>query len=379
MLLLFLVTSIVVIEIYPRITANKKEVPLALHSTPYYGDLLDYDPYQAFTIQHLHPYYVFSLPWREEDRAKANNPHVNIAKDGFRVNHYESSSRAVLLGGSTAFGHYSSSDDATIAAVLSRRLNARVVNRNAPSWNSHQEVVALAKFHDDYAFSISFSTANDISVFCEDQLWKRKYYDQPESFEVLSSFFNDIRGEPVRKTIIKREITRLLPHSAALYSRVKKKYFSKKTSLGHLSVYCDGANGARKVAESILSNQKSMREITRGRGGKHFLIIQPWYPLHDKADNEIKIKLDDQIKFRNMVYAMILRDEFCQNSCLDLSKVFDDYDFVDALGEGSLLYDGTIKSSINAVFKDHVHITDNGVNFVSNRIEEFLKSRVIVP
>ena len=38
-----------------------------LIKTDYYGSNLKDDPYENFTIQHLHPYYLFSLPWRKND------------------------------------------------------------------------------------------------------------------------------------------------------------------------------------------------------------------------------------------------------------------------------------------------------------------------
>ena len=40
----------------------------------YYGDSsIVSDPYAPFTVQHLHPYYLFSLPWRSADRLKMNS------------------------------------------------------------------------------------------------------------------------------------------------------------------------------------------------------------------------------------------------------------------------------------------------------------------
>ena len=66
-----------------------------LVATDYYGYDLKDDPYKNFTIQHLHPYYLFSLPWRENDIQNANNDVVNINNNGFYNNHM-SSSRLVL-------------------------------------------------------------------------------------------------------------------------------------------------------------------------------------------------------------------------------------------------------------------------------------------
>src|SRR5262245_8000225 len=58
----------------------------SLEETDYYGKSFPYDPYNAFTIQHLHPFYIFSLPWTQADRNAANNEVVDIDEDGFRRN-----------------------------------------------------------------------------------------------------------------------------------------------------------------------------------------------------------------------------------------------------------------------------------------------------
>ena len=55
-----------------------------------------------------------------------------------------------------------------------------VINRNAPSWNSHQELVSLAKYSTNYEISISFTLSNDISAACyENNEWEDgdKYLD----------------------------------------------------------------------------------------------------------------------------------------------------------------------------------------------------------
>ena len=62
---------------------------LNLYETKYYGKSLQKDPYEKFTIQYLHPYYFFSLPYREIDRQKANNDYVSVGADGFRQNPFK--------------------------------------------------------------------------------------------------------------------------------------------------------------------------------------------------------------------------------------------------------------------------------------------------
>ena len=192
-----------------RRDSNPVVTHLLVDDNYYSSEDISVDPYKSYTVQHLHPYYLFSLPWRTDDRARLENSIVTIDSDGFRNNPSNDGQRsrtAILLGGSTAFGHFSSSDETTIAAVLARMLAINVVNRNAPSWNSHQELVALAKYFDEYELSISFSLANDISVACgENSQWDDglRYLDSPESYSTLQNKINDVRGGDRFEPIIK--------------------------------------------------------------------------------------------------------------------------------------------------------------------------------
>lgn len=354
----------------------KKEKPPLLHETKYYGERLKEDPYRNFIIQHLHPYYFFSLPWREADRLKANNSYVNVDEDGFRKNSFNGGGgeRILLLGGSTAFGHFSSSDDETIATVLSKRLGVQVVNRNAPSWNSHQELIALLKFEKPYVTSISFSTANDISIYCGDRLFESSFKDQVESFPKIASYFNDIRSSSTRGLVdeLKTGLVKTLPYSYAMYMgriRSEKPYEIARENI----VFCNGRKGAQEVAKVILDNQKRMEILSRGRDAKHLLVIQPWYPLHISATTYHKKLLYDEINFRNQVISLVMRDDFCKASCIDFSKIFDESSNKKPVHSSLLLYDGSKESLENAFFADMVHLTDRGVKHVVDRLHEILQ------
>ena len=368
-----LLLLVVFLEVYFQMATKKNELN-ALHKTSYYGKPLDFDPYSLFVVQHLHPYYLFSLPWKNLDKINANNPFVNIDKDGFRVNSYESISNVVLLGGSTAFGLMSSSDKATIASTLSSAMKVGVVNRNSPSWNSHQELIALAKYGDAYEYSISFSTANDISIFCEGELRNELFSDRMESFGTLESYFNDIGRTPFFLKSFKKYLSSRFPGTTLTYFRLKQIFVGDSVVGTVDSQYCGGVGSAKKVASNILQNQKTMQLLTEARGGKHFLIIQPWYPMHLKADNETKTKYREENTFRNSVISILLKDNFCRLSCLDLSKVFDDYTPLVKTAPKSLIYIGTEESSKTAVFIDSVHLSDTGVRVVIQKIINFLKN-----
>ena len=75
-----------------------------------------------------------------------------IGPTGFRNSiSNKSNNRAAIVGGSTAFGSFSSSDRTTIASSLNKMTNQfNFENLNSPSWNSHQEMVAIATNLEKY-------------------------------------------------------------------------------------------------------------------------------------------------------------------------------------------------------------------------------------
>jgi len=342
-----------------------------LHETQYYGKSLKNDPYEKFAIQYLHPYYFFSLPWTEIDRLKANNDYVSVGEDGFRINPFQRrGGEILLLGGSTAFGHFSSLNSKTIAATLSQRLRLNVVNRNAPSWNSHQELIALLKFEDPYIASVSLSTANDINRYCSESLFNSPFKDQMESFSTISKYFNDLRASSNREfsDMLKTKAEILFPHSYELFKSIK----SMKFVYPDEHHYCNGEEGVQEIAKVILNNQKRMELISHGRKARHLLVIQPWYPMHDKSEPYYKQKYMKQINFNKQVIKAIMRDDFCKKSCVDFSKIFDNSALCKLDQKDGLIFNGTTQLD-SAVFVDNVHLTDKGVECVVKHLERSLK------
>jgi hypothetical protein len=339
-----------------------------LHTTGYYGKPLEQDPYVEFAIQHLHPYYLFAPPWREADRERANSAIVSVNEQGFR-NSYQGGGEpdAVLLGGSTAFGHKSTNNRATLAYRLSEVTPFIFVNRNAPSWNSHQELVALAKYDGRTTVSLSLSLANDINIYCNNvkSQEKDRIVDQPESFKLLSHFFNDIRAGPERGSNvsltdrIKSGVRSVLPDTYALLGRIKimlgatdGEGAAPGASAGPAEWYHDcGTNSqedARAIGNSYLRNQKTMARITESKGGVHLVVLQPFSYAYGERDTAAKV-------FFHTVYQLVLDDPFCRDRCLDFSRIpgLENPGFF-RLGAGP----------DQAHFGDDVHLTDRGVEAV---------------
>ena len=76
---------------------------------PYYSQLDR--SYDAFRIQHLNPFYMFFFPLERDARIALGNDVVSIDADGFRgrgPGHADGRKLVFFLGGSSAFGWYSS-------------------------------------------------------------------------------------------------------------------------------------------------------------------------------------------------------------------------------------------------------------------------------
>jgi hypothetical protein len=349
---------------------------MPLHKTNYYGSPRQKDPYSMFYTQYLHPYYLFSAPWLQKDREAANNDIVSVNEDGFRYNpSFEAANHAtgLFLGASVAFGQYATSNNMTIAAQLSRLGGVKFINLNAPSWNSHQELVALLKTTVRYIVSVSFSS-NDVRADCS----KITEYpdDAPENFDKLAALVNDIRGERQRTPLIsqfKAYLANYFLDTSILYTNIKWWYGGQPAIfLGQqvaAEVMGDDACQSR-VANGTLLNQQNMRLISEARGARHILVIQPQYSLHTTAKTEFKSRTQSGVEFIRGVIAKIMNSEFCKRDCLDLSTVFD------RTAEGATI----VKESKEAVYSqkaffDEVHLTDDGNRVVSQAIAAFLQSR----
>jgi hypothetical protein len=337
----------------------------------YNNDNIKFDPYSSYTVQHLHPYYMFSLPWRTDDQTQLKNSIVTINSDGFRNNPSNVSQRrrtAIILGGSTAFGHFSSSDETTIAAVLARKLEINVVNRNAPSWNSHQELVALAKYFDEYQLSISFTLANDISLAClQNNRWDDglTYLDSPESFITLQSKINNIREDIASNLslnlLLKGFAKSVFPDTYKLLWLVKNYFITEPNQSPnetHNFRFCSNVE-PQDVALSFLQNQNTMNKLSTARNARHVVVLQPLISLIDSH------AIDHA--FRNSVYDIVMESEYCANNiCVD-TRVTQNPITKDDLYNGNNIE--------KALFVDNVHLTDNGVLFYSqiliDRLIEF--------
>ena len=379
--ILFITLAIFFIEIFDIGTKLlKKTQDRALHTTNYYGKPLDFNPYQKFDKKFLHPYLTFSMPVVESEIQKINNEFVSLNENGFRINplnKHKSYNNGVLLGGSTAFGYYSSQDEKTIAALITQKTKYNIYNLNGPSWNSHQELVALLKFNKDYKMSIALSANNDFSIFCSksiDTEYEKNYIDIVESYVDINKVFKSLVDKRIYhmdyKTVIKYFIVNNFPESLNVINYFKfnkKKNLPTQTNITR-SKCLDEKNSIRydkldKSIDQFIKNHELMRVISKSRDAEHYLFLQPSYIL--QSPSEIKLSEESYLKSQIIEYSFnkIMNSNFCKENCFDFSKLFKDknintYSYMDN-------HSGSYK---NEVFIDNIHLSDIGNEIVTNEM-----------
>ena len=366
--------SIIIVILFEYFGVSKSFFPknqrnsFELHSIGYYGDGVNGDPYTPYTVQHLHPYYLFSLPWKEADKIEKNTNIVSLNESGFRVNpkNLDKNNKTVLLlGGSTAFGHFSSSNHITIAANLSESLGVNAYNRNAPGWNTHQELVALVKYTQPYSLSISLTLANDITVACvENVLWDNEfnYVDAPESYIAISKKIDDLRA-PIKGRSISRVVRDMLkflfPDTYMLLHKIKNN--SEHTNNFTLNPISKCSVPKNLIVKKFLENQQAMLDISSARDAEHLLVLQPHWSLIQKKNLDYRYIRD--------IYDGVMNSEYCnKNLCLDLSTFFPNLN-------STHMFNG--KNIDQAIFIDQTHISDLGTEAYSRKISTFIKSKEI--
>ena len=346
-----------------------------LYRTDYYGKRLEFDPYKLTGILYLHPYYLFSLPWREQDRKSANNDYVQLDKSGFRANPNLATAgtdRAVLLGGSTAFGKFSSSDLHTISAELTAKTGIGFVNRNAPAWNSHQELVALAKYPDDYILSISFSFSNDMANFCKGEVPNLDVVDAPSSFYDLQRLFDTERSRkagilPQFSSIgAVRLLKRTFPDTARLIRQIDSPFGDGGTdATADDSEHCKDKDVA-PVVDTFLRNETAMSQLSQARGAVHILVIQPSYSMHTSSNSKYWTRDEGEIDFRRRAIAKLLASPFCAQHCYDFSTIFDKF------GGATHIDENIGTTYVPRIFEGDVHLTDIGVDLVTDELAKII-------
>jgi lysophospholipase L1-like esterase len=332
---------------------------------------------------HLHPYYIFSLPWTKQAREATNNDVVSANEYGFRTSIPNNSRlRAAITGGSAAFGHFSSSDGNTLASSLNRlqdRFNFE--NLNSPSWNSHQELIAVLKNlkrnGSSLSLTIAFTGMNDISVrtyYMQDERYKN-LVDVPEAFGQLNNYFDDIRATP--KSLAPPTSNRDLKTEYLLrriFTGPPKPGAEKKWAVHASSDNSLRINEIEAISNQIVLNHEAIRKLLSANGGRHILVIQPLYGLHESSDPVMREYSEDYYEFVRGIIQRVMGSVLCKTDCINLSNVFDRYE-----GGASIMYGFTESVKPNYIFADEIHLTDKGVDIITVELKKYLQEKFRQP
>lgn len=315
--------------------------------------------YAPFTIQHLHPQYFFFFPLDPEERVAISNEVAHLDRDGFRGQGPAfSGSRqlAFLVGGSSAFGHYSSSDETTISGYLNRiQQEYFFVNAGVPSWSSTQELIRVAYQLAAYRPSlvIAYNGANDAGLL-------RRFGSTyppgtPENFDLLADQVDDLNGRPkgpARSPAYWFE--RLFPEVSARINRlVLPAIFGPPTPEQEPPL-------SPEVLESgidrYIDNQRRMRDLVLAGGGRFMWVYQPVRDLHANVDPASVNALSVHHRFHKAV----LRRDLSGLEFHDFAALFDRfYARVPTL-------DGV--PTQETTFVDDVHLYDPGNAIVAREL-----------
>jgi lysophospholipase L1-like esterase len=326
-----------------------------------------HEAYIPFAVQHLHPVYLFFFPFEPGARAALSNDVVHLDAEGFRGGgpaRADGRALGFLVGGSTAFGHFASSDDATISGQLNRlQADAFVVNAGVPSWNSTQELVRLADqlLAHRPALIVSFDGANDVQIAIEHHaLGLDLPPGIPESFHRLSEQVDDIRAEPAPIRLSERLFPRL---AAALRERLSDSPARRGPPIPEAKL--------GEAARRYVWNLGLMRDLAESRGARFVPIFQPVLWLHEHAREEDfgagGAFAGDYRRFHRRVLEEAARAGL---GLVDFSRLFDaHFDPVPSFDRA-----GTRDLTDADIFLDAVHVSDAGNRIVAQAILEVLRA-----
>ena len=350
----------------------KKTDPALLHQTDYYGEKKKVNPYAKINKKELHPYYLFFVPSKEIDNNEIDKTVINFNKDYFRYNpslKKDFQKKGIFLGGSTAFGYYASNDSKTPAALLTEKTNVNFSNLNSPSWNSHQELLAIAKYSLDYDYSVSLTGSNDITIYCRYNKNTDLYPDTPESYKYLKKIVNDWSYFHLSQIdfieLVEIYITKKVPNTVFMLSYLKNYKEIKKKENKRILEYNDKDDDCNKgdakiIAESFIKNQKKIRDISEAKNSKHIIILQPFLNLESNDQDYYFIAKE--------VYDLILKTDFCKKDCYNFMDLFEEYKLNKKFNSINNNYD-------KVAFVDTVHLTDIGNEILAKKISSIINKK----
>jgi hypothetical protein len=316
--------------------------------------------YREFTIQHLHPHYLFFFPLDPVERLKIGNDVVRIDREGFREpgpQHAGTRRVAVMLGGSSAFGQYASSDQHTITSFLNRLQDEYFfVNAAVPSWNSTQELMRLTLQIVDMkpALILAYDGSNDaaLSVIYSPRTGLAYPPGTPESFDDLERWVDDIRAD--------RWLIRLPPLFPELRHRFDKFMAVDQSGDGPIP-----DEGVAAAARQYRINQQRMSTIASAAGARFISVFQPVASMHRNVPPQFRE--GDEGEQGRRFYRFFKDAGPVEYEFHDLSNFFD--------SRFALVPAGEPTGPEQPIFVDDVHLYDRGNEIVARQLWALVQAR----
>jgi hypothetical protein len=339
-------------------------------------------------VPQMREYDSLGIQWRPYtmflSRANYKSAIVNTDRYGLRYSNWQGAkysidstlandSVSVIIGGSTAFGHGSSSDDETIASKLAKNLEKPFLNLGGMAFNSRQELILFIEFAKkiknlDEVILVTGVNNLYLSSFINQTLppffFSEQYYDAMKAFmlsprrRMLKYFLNLIGRSNIDVTNGRiQELSRAIwdDLKAALEARGKVDEFKF-----HINI--DSA------CQNIANDLYVWRSMSQTMGFNLIFALQPmpdWSKKiltweEESIFETIDPKRNQVLKQINKVEIYNIYRRALMNVCLD-----NDISFVD-LNE-------SFKSVTDWLFVDRVHLTDIGNSLVAESLSSSCK------
>jgi len=351
------------------------------------------EQYYPFTVQWLHPQYLFFLPWKQSTIREANNDVVSINLSGFRGATPEDRGEkrlAFIVGGSTAFGHGSSSNETTISGYLNQIQDEyHFVNAGVPSWNSSQELHRIIVQIDRYSpeLVIAFNGFNDAILGSQREEGDGYPILTPESFELLEEKIghiheniNDVKNImespifiPSTRSAIGELKTDLVNSVVTLLSFAKLEIFKPKkpTTINRKNTgdkkgrvaAKEQSKVSRLTADEYTKNILAMNSYFHAHNTEFLVFFQPFLFFHDNIPSDW-----------NQAFAKQSWDSFTFDLRHFISYVSNSTESTGIFYDFSALFNKFMVQglTVESVFLDRVHLSDRGNEIVAKELVAIL-------
>lgn len=360
--LILIILTLVLVEGLVR-NLNAVSTPCYFIENELFSDY-DYFTKKDMCFEYITIEYDFTSPIRLLE-PNQNGDYININSDGFRGKEFDfktNNYKIFLLGGSTIFGHVSSSDETTIPGFLQQKfnddgINVDVINAGIPSGYSRTELYYLENHILKYSpdLIILYDGANDGT-----QPIRNISYDE---FNENEFFVNEglEKSPKSKKTTLSTLLTKYEYHTGLGLAQFISKSIEKPTMI---NTNYDKVTDFSLKSIRLANNWEKICSVALENNFKSINIIQPVIGTSDRilSNSEKNITAQVNSEFLKTISLNKSQIQHCQ-TVLDLTNSFEGMDDV-------------------TIYFDATHMTDFGNEIVANKIyeqiypivlEEFLK------